>query len=925
MNYIKGNREKNTKKMAWLLFFLKYILLYQIVILYNLPLTNNEREGNRFLYPSMKLTKQRQCIFPSVYKRKAIYECQHIDISIPNEPLHNFHNQSYLKWWCPLTDNYDHYPEWQLCPETTTTYGGNQPGQKCHFPFLYHKRLYTTCIRYNGKLIFAHQNDIIPIDNGHNGYWWCSTTANFDEDGLWTKCRPQLSNQLPCYFKKSINHDPPPHHYHYNIGSDIYNIDYECQPFSGHWLCYTELNQLRECPHTPTKTINHIQTEGGNDPGFPCYFPFQATLSLYNNNNEIPSKGIELVTKQQNFTSCLPGIINPLNSLNHFTIYPKWITYWCSTTENFDRDQLWTRCNLDLNRIINQQSSNRLTYTTNNHHNKYIQSFKLSEIWSQLNWLTLLTNDEKMNISHSNNNGNHDQFQQSLNDLEYLRATWEFFTKTTHYNHYDTTTNNNDNNDEYYIELTWWLWLAPFWWLTYKMNHLYTNNNSSNNLYTTYNTTNNVYKQGLIPLRNINNNNNNNLLITGFNLPIWLSEWSESGWYHYNINMNQKWYYLLNHLYYKWFKTWLFAFFLGFLSNIILLIFMILMILIFCKKSIRLQLWNQLLKRKKIIDNHTNNHQLKINKSILFKPMDSYEYILRHNPFYIQTTFMNTTDNHHISSINSNNNNNDILDFVQPIRSHCQLNHDRDHDQDHHNDHEDENVEPNFFDKSIKNKIESYHYCYYCYNDYNIWNINNTTNMYTTSSINKDHIKCLIDELNIQHSSNNENEDYFKQLHNLYNILNIYLHRNIKYLNDNHITDNSNITDEICYTANNNKDLYRCCTSSCCHSGGGGDDDGHLRRLCSHGQHPHPVPHHPPPPHPHHHHCCCSSSCPSCLFHYYSLNHRFNQHCYHDKTIHNYHSINDKYNRNEIKEGNEQFMIEPTAPPPSYDQIIPIL
>ncbi|TNN10525.1 Epididymal sperm-binding protein, partial [Schistosoma japonicum] len=158
-----------------------------------------EEKNPTKLSTEINLTK-RQCIFPSVHKRKAIYECQHIDISPPNEQI-SMTNQYSLesKWWCPLTDNFDHYPEWQNCPVTTSTYAGNQPGKQCHFPFIYRKRLYSTCIRTNGELYFDNINDPMPIDNGKSGYWWCSTTKDFDFDGLWTKCRPQLAYQLPFY------------------------------------------------------------------------------------------------------------------------------------------------------------------------------------------------------------------------------------------------------------------------------------------------------------------------------------------------------------------------------------------------------------------------------------------------------------------------------------------------------------------------------------------------------------------------------------------------------------------------------------------------------------------------------------------------------------------------------------------------------
>ncbi|CAH8576515.1 unnamed protein product [Schistosoma mattheei] len=763
--------------MEWLL-CLKYIIFYKIIILNILQFINN------YYWNEKTIKHQRQCIFPSVYKRKAIYECQHIDINGPNDEQFNVitNNQLYSsKWWCPLTDNYDHYPEWQLCPETTTTYGGNQPGKQCYFPFIYHKRLYTTCIRNDGNLIYQHENDRIPIDNGKSGYWWCSTTSNFDHDGLWTKCRPQLSYQLPCYFKKQTNH--------YNIGGFIQSSDYECQPYLGHWICYTELKQLRECPKS-IQLLHNIKTEGGNDPGFPY---------------------------------------------QQLSIYPTWIGYWCSTTENFDRDQLWTRCHLN----INQQNM--------------ITSYKLSEIWSQLNWLTLLTYKEKSIISIKNLS-NTINFQQSLNSIELLRGKWELFTKNNYdLDHiYHDLNHNNQYNDHYYIELTWWLWLAPFWWITYKTNQSL---NSTNHLVHTQMM--NIHSNQLTMNSN-NNNNDNNPLISGLNLPTWLNEWSESGWYYYNINMKTKWNHLLLSLYYKWLKSWLLIFFIGFLLEI------------------------------------------------------------------------------QIRSINNrNNNDHDHFDCNRLLTLHSI--------HDHH-----DNVEQNLLDKSINDKVDSSCCCSCCCCCDYLWNNNSnnndntnttttntnndttttTTDIYNISSINnpnnnlKEYIKCLLDELIIQHSNNeindHDDEHYYKQLRHFSHILDIYLNKDEKCMNDeNH---EEYVT---CYLHNNNtneiyqsKQLCQCC----CRRHHGHDDDDHDHRYHDH----------------HHRHCCCRRRrcCGSlhhlrhhhrhhCLLECYSLNHQPLQHTFQ----YNNNNMNylDNHENNEIKLNNDEFIIEPTAPPPSYDQIVPIL
>ncbi|CAH8582497.1 unnamed protein product [Heterobilharzia americana] len=477
-----------------------------------------------------------------------------MDISAPNENDNNpLINKIQSNWWCPLTDNFDHYPDWRSCPETASTYAGNEPGKQCHFPFLYRKRLYSTCIRTGESLYYANPGDSMPTDNGKSGYWWCSTTPDFDFDGKWTKCRPQLAYQLPCHFSRSLD----------TIGGFVQNSQHECQPFAGHWICHTELNQLRECPIV-VQSLNNIRTEGGNDPGFPCHFPFQATIML--NKDESQSGNI---ARKQNFTRCLPGIGEPIHS-QQLSIYPTWIGYWCATTENFDRDKLWTRCQLNYLPL----SSSR-----------YVHKFTLSEIWSKLYWLTMLTDRERNKLRLPNRLTEND-FSQSLNHLEYLRASWEIFENHNLKITQETPKYSDDNN-----ELTWWIWLAPFWWINYKLNHSY----SSDLLF---------QETGENRLININNNNDNNNkeyenpLIQSFNFPLWLDDWSESAWNNYAIHMKNRWNHLITYLHNKWLQSWLIAFSIGFLSAIGIIIISLLIIFLWLKKSIRLQIINNLIHSK---------------------------------------------------------------------------------------------------------------------------------------------------------------------------------------------------------------------------------------------------------------------------------------------------------------------------------------
>ncbi|POI26946.1 hypothetical protein CIB84_009304 [Bambusicola thoracicus] len=75
--------------------------------------------------------------------------------------------------WCATTANYDADKTYGFCPsELLYTNGGNSDGSPCVFPFIFDGASYDTC----------------TTDGRSDGYRWCATTANFDQDKKYGFC-----------------------------------------------------------------------------------------------------------------------------------------------------------------------------------------------------------------------------------------------------------------------------------------------------------------------------------------------------------------------------------------------------------------------------------------------------------------------------------------------------------------------------------------------------------------------------------------------------------------------------------------------------------------------------------------------------------------------------------------------------------------
>ncbi|KAF4023710.1 hypothetical protein G4228_015639 [Cervus hanglu yarkandensis] len=75
--------------------------------------------------------------------------------------------------WCSTTADYDADRQFGFCPsERLYTNDGNADGKPCVFPFTFEGRSYSAC----------------TSDGRSDGYRWCATTANYDQDKLYGFC-----------------------------------------------------------------------------------------------------------------------------------------------------------------------------------------------------------------------------------------------------------------------------------------------------------------------------------------------------------------------------------------------------------------------------------------------------------------------------------------------------------------------------------------------------------------------------------------------------------------------------------------------------------------------------------------------------------------------------------------------------------------
>ncbi|NP_001104772.1 matrix metalloproteinase-9 precursor [Equus caballus] len=83
--------------------------------------------------------------------------------------------------WCSTTAYYDTDRRFGFCPsEKLYTQDGNADGKPCVFPFTFEGRSYSTC----------------TTDGRSDGYRWCATTANYDQDKRYGFCPTRVDSTV---------------------------------------------------------------------------------------------------------------------------------------------------------------------------------------------------------------------------------------------------------------------------------------------------------------------------------------------------------------------------------------------------------------------------------------------------------------------------------------------------------------------------------------------------------------------------------------------------------------------------------------------------------------------------------------------------------------------------------------------------------
>ncbi|XP_064191899.1 72 kDa type IV collagenase [Anguilla rostrata] len=128
---------------------------------------------------------------------------------------------------------------------------GNAEGEFCKFPFLFMGKEYSTC----------------TSEGRDDGFLWCSTTYNFDDDGKYGFCPHEL------LFTIGGNGDGAACKFPFTFLGDKYDGCTTSGRDDGYRWCATTEDYDRDksfgfCPETALTTM------GGNSEGAPCVFPF---------------------------------------------------------------------------------------------------------------------------------------------------------------------------------------------------------------------------------------------------------------------------------------------------------------------------------------------------------------------------------------------------------------------------------------------------------------------------------------------------------------------------------------------------------------------------------------------------------------------------------------------------------------------------
>uniref|UniRef100_A0A8D3E835 72 kDa type IV collagenase n=1 Tax=Scophthalmus maximus TaxID=52904 RepID=A0A8D3E835_SCOMX len=165
---------------------------------------------------------------------------------------------------------------------------GNADGEFCRFPFLFMGTEYDSC----------------TPQGRDDGFLWCSTTYNFDEDGKYGFCPHEL------LFTMAGNAEGSPCKFPFTFQGDKYDGCTTQGRDDGYRWCATTEDYDRDktfgfCPETALSTV------GGNAEGSPCVFPFTFLGDTY-----------EACTASGRSDGKM----------------------WCASTKSYDDDRKWGFC-----------------------------------------------------------------------------------------------------------------------------------------------------------------------------------------------------------------------------------------------------------------------------------------------------------------------------------------------------------------------------------------------------------------------------------------------------------------------------------------------------------------------------------------------------------------------------------------------------
>uniref|UniRef100_A0A6Q2XMF3 72 kDa type IV collagenase n=1 Tax=Esox lucius TaxID=8010 RepID=A0A6Q2XMF3_ESOLU len=165
---------------------------------------------------------------------------------------------------------------------------GNADGEFCKFPFMFMGTEYNSC----------------TSQGRDDGFLWCSTTYNFDDDGKYGFCPHEL------LFTLGGNADGAPCKFPFTFQGDKYESCTTQGRDDGYRWCATTENYDNDksygfCPETAMSTV------GGNSEGSPCVFPFTFLGDTYDGCTASGRSDGKM---------------------------------WCATTKSYDDDRKWGFC-----------------------------------------------------------------------------------------------------------------------------------------------------------------------------------------------------------------------------------------------------------------------------------------------------------------------------------------------------------------------------------------------------------------------------------------------------------------------------------------------------------------------------------------------------------------------------------------------------